>query len=206
MNLKVKFKLSIVIIINYLTCWPGQSAYITFQILVVHRTTHSMPFLTHDHITEKYKKCSYTMASHSSGTPLYRLTCIQLGHQLTCIQLGRLPQPFLPVSSLGIFHSRSYLYPAWASSTASLLNSLYMVLLKRCLRKKDQKRNMVFISCDWPTPSRLRSSTKKSTNPVVPLAGHTLLSGDFLHRQGSWGRVRIMGKGHTAFPVWGFFS
>ena len=144
---------------------------------------------------------------------------------LTCIQLGHLPQPFSPVSSLGTFHSHSYLYPAWASSTASLLNSLYMVLLKRCLRKKDQKRNMVFISCDWPTPSRLRSSTKKSTNPVIPLAGHTLLSGDFLHRQGSWGRVtwhslsgdfslrkgsrgrvRIMRKGHIAFPVWGFFS
>ena len=111
MNLKVKFKLSILIIINYLTCWPGQSAYITFQILVVHRTTRSMPFLMHDHITERYKKCSYTMATHSSGTPLYQLTCVQLGH---------LPQPVLPVSSLGIFHSQSYLYPAWASSTASL--------------------------------------------------------------------------------------
>ena len=52
------------------------------------------------------------MASHSSGTPLYQLICIQLGHlplyQLTCIQFGHLPQPFLPVSSLGIFHSQSF--------------------------------------------------------------------------------------------------
>ena len=38
------------------------------------------------------------MATHSSGTPLYQLTCVQLGH---------LPQPVLPVSSLGIFHSQS---------------------------------------------------------------------------------------------------
>ena len=51
----------------------------------------------------------------------------------------------------------SYLYPSFPSSTTSCLNSSYIFLLKWSRRKNDQKRNSVFISCDWPIPSRFRS-------------------------------------------------
>lgn len=54
----------------------------------------------------------------------------------------------------------SHLYPSFPSSTTSCLNSSYIFLLKWSRRKNDQKRKSVFISCDWPIPSRLRSVEK----------------------------------------------
>lgn len=51
----------------------------------------------------------------------------------------------------------SHLYPSFPSSTTSCLNSSYIFLLKWSRRKNDQKRKSVFISCDWPIPSRFRS-------------------------------------------------
>ena len=43
------------------------------------------------------------------------------------------------------------------SSTANCRNSWYIFLLKCCLKKNDQNRKSVFISCDMPTPNFLRS-------------------------------------------------
>lgn len=54
----------------------------------------------------------------------------------------------------------SHLKPWLASSTARLLNSVYIFLLKFSLRKKDQNLKSVFISWDWPLPRRFLSAEK----------------------------------------------
>ena len=55
----------------------------------------------------------------------------------------------------------TYLYPCTASSQARVLNSSYIFRLKFSRRKNDQNRNRVFISCDFPGPTRFRSGKKR---------------------------------------------
>lgn len=58
----------------------------------------------------------------------------------------------------------AYLYPSFASSKASCLNSSYIFLLKWSRRKNDQNLKSVFISWDCPMPSRFRSVQRKDVD------------------------------------------